>query len=388
MEENIIKETSPSQLSIEEQIKTYGFFTYSAKEAQDIIQPSGNDKFIIKGLITPGLNILAGPSKCGKSWMCLAIALYIALGEKFWDRDTISGDVFYMALEDSPERMQNRLNKILNYADAPETLKITHHVKGIDEIEKGLPKYLQDHKDTKLVIIDVLQKIRGEISPKQTEYGHDYKEIGTLKKLADQCGVAILLVTHTRKTPDNKNKLNEISGGVGVGGAADTLLVLSINNEKTCTLHVSGRDVETQDFPISFNNETFLWEYLGTKDELDKQNAEKEYASSPAVKTVKTLLEQHGGNWEGNCSMLLEAGSKITGSPIAKSTSALGRMLRHFVPMFEKNNITYIQPDKNGGINGRIHKFYTNSPASCDSEAAEAALMDMFEDDELPFGMP
>lgn len=365
MEETIVKDNTTSQGTEEEQRKKYGFVVQSARKVQDHERKTSS--YIIENLITPGLNILAGPSKWGKSWLCLNIALSIVQGKKLWGRNTVKGGVLYMALEDNDDRMAARLNRILNYEDAPEELDITYDACTIKDIVRGVSTYIREHKDIKLIIIDVLQKIRGEIPAGKTEYGNDYDEIGMLKKLADRCGVAILLVTHTRKTRDKFNRMNQISGGVGVLGAADTLLMLSgaEGMDMPKTVYIKGRDMMEQAIQVKFNKNTCLWGYVGTEEELMTKEAEKRYASNLVVKTVKALLEKNGGEWQGTCSDLLECGQKETGTTIAKSSSALGRMFRELNPLFfSKDSIVHIEPDKNGGITGRIHKFYIEKETS------------------------
>ena len=65
-------------------------------------------------------------------------------------------------------------------------------------LEEQLKKFVREHPDTKLIIIDTLQKIR-EAGGEKYSYANDYEVVGKLKRLADDCGVCLLLVHHTRK---------------------------------------------------------------------------------------------------------------------------------------------------------------------------------------------
>lgn len=341
----------------EEQQEKYGFVTKRAKEIQD--QEPTKNEYLIEGMLTPGINIFAGSRKQGKSWFALYIAICIAEGKSLWGRNTVQGDVLYMALEDNDERINTRMSAILDDEDAPQNLEFTYEVDSKGEgISKGLGLYLKDNPKTKLVIIDVLQKIRKSKKAGQTEYEHDYNEVGELKKIADLYGVSILLVTHTRKTKDENDWMNEISGGVGVTGAADTILMIGKDkNKKNNVLHITGRDVPRMDLEISFNTDKCIWECLGTADELNVKKDEEVYASSPIVKTVKALIEKDGCSWCGTCQELLECGLSEMGEPIAKSVSALGRKLNKFDELFLKDSIQHVRPDPNGGIAGRKHSF-------------------------------
>ena len=345
-----------NKLNSEEQQKKYGFMVKTAKEIQD--QKPAKNEFLIDGILTPGLNLLAGPRKQGKSWLALNMAINVAKGEKMWDRDTVQGDVLYMALEDNDDRINKRMSAILDDEDAPQNLQFTYEIaaKG-GGISTGLEMYLKDNPNVKLVIIDVLQKIRGSKKSGQTEYEHDYAEMGALKKVADKSGITILVVTHTRKTKD-EDWMNEIAGGVGVTGAADTILMISKEKDrKNNILHIAGRDVPRIDLEISFNKDKCIWEYLGTADELNIKRDEELYATSPIVKTIKMLIAKNGGSWYGTSRELLECGLQEMGESIAKSEAALARKVNRFDELFLKESIQHIKPNPNGGVYGRKHGF-------------------------------
>ena len=103
-----------------------------------------------------------------------------------------------------------------------------------------------------------MQKIRGACDPKISSptYGKDYADIGTLKRIADELGIAILLVHHLRKMQDRDDPFNEISGTTGLMGAADTILLLKkANREKNgANLYLTGRDIEFRTLALEFEN--------------------------------------------------------------------------------------------------------------------------------------
>jgi len=139
-------------------------FSFSVESAKDIQQSEVEQrKFLVDGIITPGLNLLAAPRKVGKSWFALDLALCTAGEEDFWGRKTEHGKVLYFALEDSKKRMKDRINIQLDFADAPENLLISYltYSSG-DKFFKELDAYLDENKDIILVIVDVLQMIRSD----------------------------------------------------------------------------------------------------------------------------------------------------------------------------------------------------------------------------------
>jgi hypothetical protein len=68
--------------------------------------------------------------------------------------------VLYLALEDTYNRLQDRLNKVLNGKPVPDQFYFKTDVPNLENGLLGvLDMYLQQHPDIKLIIIDTLQKI-------------------------------------------------------------------------------------------------------------------------------------------------------------------------------------------------------------------------------------
>jgi RecA-family ATPase len=63
----------------------------------------------IPGLLPVSLTILAGKPKLGKSWLALQIALAVAAGGRVLGQDVERGPILYLALEDSPRRLRDRM---------------------------------------------------------------------------------------------------------------------------------------------------------------------------------------------------------------------------------------------------------------------------------------
>ena len=69
-------------------------------------------KWLVNELIPVGLVSLAGRPKVGKSWMALQLAVAVATGGRFLDKQVEQGAVLYIALEDGKKRLKNRLEAI------------------------------------------------------------------------------------------------------------------------------------------------------------------------------------------------------------------------------------------------------------------------------------
>lgn len=217
--------------------------------------------FLVDELIPEGLHILAGAPKIGKSWLALWLCLRVSQGQPLWNFATTQGEVLYLSLEDSFQRIQTRLFDLTE--DAPPTL---HFAIMADTLKRGLEQqieqFLTEHSDTKLVVIDTLQRVRGTGSDSNL-YANDYQDIGLLKRLADRRQIAILLIHHLRKLHDD-DPMNMISGSTGLSGAADSAFVLQKNSRlaNIASLHCTGRDIPDRTLKLEFGEEDHIWKLL------------------------------------------------------------------------------------------------------------------------------
>lgn len=159
-----------------------------------------------------GTSIISAASKAGKSWFVLDMGLKIAAGKSFFNKQTKQAGVLYLALEDTKKRLQDRMNKVLNGNPPPE---LFYFATRAPTLENGLlevfKNHMKEHPETKLIIIDTLQKIRASASHREGTYQQDYREMGQVKEFMDEQGVSVLFVHHNRKMKDNDDPYNMIS---------------------------------------------------------------------------------------------------------------------------------------------------------------------------------
>ena len=217
--------------------------------------------FLVDELIPEGLHILAGAPKIGKSWLALWLCLCVAQGQPLWNFATTQGEVLYLSLEDSFQRIQTRLFDLTE--DAPPTL---HFAIMADTLRHGLEQqieqFLAEHPTTKLVVIDTLQRVRSAGGDSNL-YANDYQDVGLLKQLADQHHIAILLIHHLRKLHDD-DPMNMISGSTGLSGAADSAFVLQKNarSANAASLHCTGRDIPDRTLKLELDEDDHVWKLL------------------------------------------------------------------------------------------------------------------------------
>lgn len=240
-------------------------FTASALEEMIFPEP----KWAVPGLLPEGLTILAGRPKRGKSWMGLGLALAVASGGKALGKiDVEKGDALYLALEDNPRRLQNRL-AILKDPDLKLPSRL-HLVTEFLPLQMGgmqsLLIWLDKHPKTHLVVIDTLGRILPSGKGNNNQFVDDYQFIGKLQKLAMDRGFALLVIHHIRKQSADY-ALDRVAGTTGITGAADSVWVLDTGKgEANAILHVTGRDIETQEIAMKF--EDGIWTVIGTAQEI------------------------------------------------------------------------------------------------------------------------
>ena len=201
---------------------------------------------VIDGLLYPGTYLFAGAPKVGKSFLMAQLAYHVSMGLPLWGYAVHKGTVLYLALEDDHRRLQGRLYRMFGM-DGTDDLLFAIYAKQLGlGLEEQLKKFVREHPDTKLIIIDTLQKIR-EAGGDKYSYANDYEVVGKLKRLADDCGVCLLLVHHTRKQQAD-DKFDMISGTNGLLGAADGAFLLQKEKrtDGSAILDVAGRDQQDQ----------------------------------------------------------------------------------------------------------------------------------------------
>lgn len=115
---------------------------------------------------------------------------------------------------------------------------------GLDE---QLEKFVREHPDTRLIIIDTMQKIR-EVGGEAYSYASDYEIIGKLKQFADKHCICVLTVHHTRKQPAGDSFEMISSGTTGLLGCADGSLLMQKKKRTAlkATIDVVGCDQQDQ----------------------------------------------------------------------------------------------------------------------------------------------
>ena len=249
---------------------------------------------IIDGLLYAGTYLFAGAPKIGKSFLMAQLAFHVSAGLPLWGYEVHQGTVLYLALEDNHQRLQSRMYRMFG-TNGSEKLHFATFARHLDEgLEDQLRHFVESYPDTRLIIIDTLQKIR-EVGSDKYSYGSDYEIIAKLKRFADARGLCLLLVHHTRKQPAS-DRFDMISGTNGLMGAADGAFLLEKENRTSvnATLDVSGRDQQDQRLFLVKNRERLTWELDHVETELWKAPPDQ------ILEAVAKLVTENSPEWIGS----------------------------------------------------------------------------------------
>lgn len=257
---------------------------------------------IIDGLLYAGAYILAGAPKIGKSFLVAQIAYHVSTGRKLWDFDVHQGTVLYLALEDDYQRIQSRMFMMYGVNDTPNLHFATAAGKIGNGLDEQLENFMREHPDTKLIIIDTMQKIR-DLGGESYSYASDYEIIGRLKQFADKYCICVLTVHHTRKQPAG-DSFEMISGTTGLLGCADGSLLMQKKKRTAleATIDVVGRDQQDQILYLKKDPETQIWNLERMENELHKEPPDA------VLETVAKLVKESWCGSPTELAMLLQVG--------------------------------------------------------------------------------
>ncbi len=255
---------------------------------------------IIEDLLYTGTYILAGAPKIGKSFLVAQISYHVSMGIPMWDYQVKQSDVLYLALEDDEFRLQNRMYRMYGI-NGTDHLRFATFAKQIGHgLDEQLEFVLRKYPETRLIIIDTLQKIR-EVGGESYSYANDYQVISALKAFTDAHNICMLIVHHTRKQPAG-DSFDMISGTNGLLGCADGAFLMQKEKrtDGQATLDIVGRDQQDQRLFLTRNQEKLLWEMERAENELWKQ------PDAPLLISIDQFLTEERTRWQGSATELAQ----------------------------------------------------------------------------------
>lgn len=252
-------------------------------------------RFAIDNLLPEGLTLLGGRPKQGKSWLALLLAWAVAAGNELDGRGGMPGAVLYLALEDTDRRLQGRLTMLQGSLgwEAPARLTLNTSWPRSPDGLYYVAEWLDSRKDEpfKFVIVDTLVRFRTPQNGRGNSYAEDSEALGSLKQLLDHYRASGLVVHHTRKLRA-EDPFDELSGTLGLTGAADTIWVLDrVRGSDAAKLYVTGRDLADATIDLAWQKEHCRWLVGANRDGIDTAGREINPAVGKLESCKAWLLE-------------------------------------------------------------------------------------------------
>jgi hypothetical protein len=240
-------------------------------------------KWAIPALIPEGLTIIGGRPKVGKSWLLLQAAIAVGTGGMFFNKPVDQGNVLYVAFEDGPRRLQDRIKKMGMPRDAMVTFERVWkpmHKGGLEDLVIELATV-----DYRLVIFDTLTRAFPGLSQK------DHPEvigrcIDQIQTIATNRNLSITFSDHTRKPNGFVNDpIDDILYSSEKVKSADVVLSLYKEQGKAgARLLGRGRDIDEIDLTLQWDPVVWCWQCDGNTGELARTERQNEILA--AIETL------------------------------------------------------------------------------------------------------
>jgi archaellum biogenesis ATPase FlaH len=282
------------------------------RSAWDILNTKFEEpNWAIPGLLPPGLTLLAGRQKLGKSWLAMQLAYGVALGGMVLDKQVSAGGVLYLALEDNWIRLQKRMKQqqweLPTYTKC-DFMTLREFTNTIGDLRNGggkrLAAAIEEHQ-YRLVVVDTLSRA---VWGNQSDVDEMTRWLSPIQALAFDTQSAILIIDHHAKSlGGNNDPIADILGSSAKAAVADCIWGLYRERGKpTANLVISGRDVEDQQLSLRWDGPIGTWIYEGDTEtvQMNRQRVAICDAIRDGAYTHAKIAEATGMD-KGNLSRLL-----------------------------------------------------------------------------------
>jgi hypothetical protein len=250
-------------------------------------EPEESEQWLVEGLFpAAGFSVLAAKPKVGKSTLARQLALAVARGEPFLERETTKGSVLYVALEE--KRAQVRAHFRAMGAGGDESIHI--YVASAPENAIAWLSHQIELVHPVLVIIDPLFRLARVRDT--SAYAEGTAAMEPLLGLARTTGAHVLVTHHTTKRGEGSDA---ILGSTAIFGSVDTAAVL-VRSERYRSIATTQRYGE--DLPetvLAWDPDTRTASLGGTREEAEIDRLGKEilaYLSDKNEPVTEALIDE------------------------------------------------------------------------------------------------
>jgi hypothetical protein len=219
-------------------------------------------QYAVKPILPEGLGLICGRPKAMKSWTMLDLAYCVQNGRTFMGNEVHQGDVLYLALEDNPRRLKDRIVKLkFEKLRAPTINTIAPYLNF--GLEESIKEWTQEVMHPRLVIVDTLARVKQQFDRTNTAYDKDNNLLRNIQHLAGELSITIIFVSHLGKAQQDYS-WDRIQGSTGMQGMTDFMWMLDRGDDtKTASLKGRGRDIEDFEYALKWNPDTWKYENEG-----------------------------------------------------------------------------------------------------------------------------
>lgn len=228
--------------------KTIRYILHWASEA---LTQSVEIDWVVTDMISKGsVNLIVGDAGCGKTYLMLALAVIVTMGQAFLGYAVKQCPVLLIDEESGPRRLGQRLGDTMRGYGVESNIPLAYLT--LERLDLGKPDDIQaiieaiEETGAGLVIIDAL----ADVMPGCNE--NDVKDIQpifmALRNIAEETQVAIIVIHHANKNGDYR-------GSTAMKAAVDLMLKVTKTGDVVSVKSEKARDVEQVTFAAKFNFE-------------------------------------------------------------------------------------------------------------------------------------
>jgi hypothetical protein len=268
----------------------------------------------------------------------------VGTGGRVLAQQVSAGRVLFLALEDSPRRLKERMTRQAMPANA----SVAFVTEWSPFAEGGLADLQAEieRDGYRLVIVDTFSRALGRAD--QQDMADMTAILGNLQQAAMLRDVAILLIDHHRKPAGfMSDPIDDILGSTAKAAVADASLGLYREQGKHgATLKITGRDIEEQELALEWDALTCCWQSLGIASEVRADSVKSEIVQAIEDLTeigepaTTAAIADHINKDRGNVSHALA--DLVAENAVIKLTRQ-GRVQPYGIPthMYNNNNNTH-----------------------------------------------
>lgn len=182
---------------------------------------------IFGGILRPGLYVLAGNSKIGKTLVATTLANCVALGKDYLGKSMPKGKVIYFDNDNYDFEAKARI-LALQFDKNEDILYEFNEARSIQGIKFYLDR-ISNIAEYRLVIIDCYVNL-SEVATTNDSYNDVYPLIKELRDIIVNNNLVGIFIHHTKKEV-TKSEQDNVIGSKALTGATTGTLLLSVGNE-------------------------------------------------------------------------------------------------------------------------------------------------------------